>query len=474
MKHWTTTFLFVLGLATILSAANGGYSIKVSIEGFSEKELYLGYYLGDKQYLRDTAVADGSGAYTFTGEETLPGGVYLIVLPPDNNFFQILITEQQQRFSLKTKKEDFNKTVTFTGSPENTAFYQYLAFLSDKTKQAEPIRTALEKAADEAEKKKLQQELDKLGKEVTDFQLKFVKDNPGSFAAAIIKANLNQDLPEFQGTEDEKMRQAWYYTRQHYFDNINLADPHMLRTPFLFERLDNYVHKLHVQHPDSIILAIDDVLARLRPAQESFRFYLVHFLNTYATSKFVGMDAVYVHLVEKYYAAGDASWLSDEQLKKITENARVLKPLLVGKIAPNITMQKRDGSKVSLQEVDAEYTILYFWRYDCGHCKENLPFIKSFYEKYKDKGVKIFAVCVKFRDEVNDCWKYIDENGIGDWLHTVDPYLQSNYYTIYNVKTTPQIYILDRKKEIISKGIGGEQLEEVMDRIIEMRKAEEK
>jgi hypothetical protein len=98
--------------------------------------------------------------------------------------------------------------------------------------------------------------------------------------------------------------------------------------------------------------------------------------------------------------------------------------------------------------------------------------MKEFYEKFKDRGVKLVAVCVKFTKDVPDCWKYVDENEIGDWMHLVDPYHRSKFSKIYNVKTTPQLYILDKNKEIISKRIGAEQLEEVMDKIIEMNKQE--
>src|SRR5690606_21425838 len=39
----------------------------------------------------------------------------------------------------------------------------------------------------------------------------------------------------------------------------------------------------------------------------------------------------------------------------------------------------------------------------------------------------------------------------------------------YDIKSTPQIYILDSKKEILMKKIGAEQLGEVMDQIIKMK-----
>lgn len=463
-------------LATVLTgmAKENGYAISVRIKDFSQKELYLGYYLGDKQYLRDTAVADAKGNFVFKDTAMLGAGVYLVVLPPDNRWFQILITEKEQQFSIQTALEDLNKNISFTGAPENELFYRYLRFLSDLGQKAEPIQKEISETTDEAKKKSLQEQLEGLSKEVKDFQLRFVQENQGTFVSRIVAANINDEMPEFEGSEEEKTLKAVYHLRSHYWDRLDPAAPGMLRSPFLFEKLDYYVNKLHYQHPDSLAVAIDEVLARLRPSEEAFRFYLVHFLNAFATSKLVGMDAVYVHLAEKYYAKGDASWISEEQLKKIVENAQTLKPILLGKIAPDILMQRRDGTKIRLHDVKSPYTILYFWRHDCGHCKESTPIMKAFYEKYKDQGVKIFAVCVKFREEIEDCWKYVDENGTNDWIHTADPYLVSKYYTIYNVKTTPQIFVLDEKKEIISKSIGAEQLEEVMGRIMEMNKSAEK
>lgn len=94
--------------------------------------------------------------------------------------------------------------------------------------------------------------------------------------------------------------------------------------------------------------------------------------------------------------------------------------------------------------------------------------MKEFYEKYKDKGVKLVFVCMKFIDEIEGCWDYIDENEIGDWMYLVDFYYCSWYMKVYNIKLILQFYVLDCNKEIFFKWIGVEQLEEVMDCIIEM------
>lgn len=465
------TILLLLALVISASAilANGGYEIKVKVEGFTGQEIYLAYHYGDKQYIKDTVTQKVDDYFVMSGEEPLPPGFYLVVLPPDNNFFQLLIDGTDQEFMVTTTAANPAQHVKVEGSEENELFYNYMNMLSSKRPQLESLQKEMEAAADATKKQAVQDRIDELNQSVVDYQRQLVEEHPASYTAAIIRSGQSLDIPEYAGTEEEVQRKRWEYTKKHYFDNLDLSDPRMLRTPFLFQRIDYFVNKLQAQHPDSLSKAIDYVLQQAQPSEETFKFYLIHFLNSFAQSKIVGMDAVYVHLVDEYYAKGLAPWTEEEQLKKIVDNANTLRPLLIGKIAPDIQLQRKDGTPVRLHEVDAEYTVLYFWRYDCGHCKESTPVMKEFYEKFKDKGVEIMAVCVKFTEDVPDCWKYIEDNEIKDWLHTVDPYHRSRFSVTYDIKSTPQIYVLDRNKEIISKKIDAVQLEELMNHVLSMK-----
>lgn len=469
MKKITFLWLF-LAVSLAAFAQKGGYSIKVKLNGYTEKQLFLGYHFGEKQYLKDTALVNPQGFFVFEGEAPLPSGVYLIVMPPNNEYFQILINDKEQNFTITANPKDPVKDTKVEGSPDNKLLYDYLKYLSDKRPIADTMRSQLERLKDNPkEVERITKELEKLNDEVFAYQKELIAKNPKTLTAAIIKANLPLDFPTFTGTQQVQDSLKWRYSLQHFFDNIDMTDPRMLRTPFLFERIDYYIQKLNIQHPDTLSKAVDFVLEKVRPTEETFKYYLIHFLNFYAKSNIVGMDAVYVHLVEKYYATGKAPWTDSTQLKNIVENANELKPTLIGKIAPNIQLDGRDGKKFKLHDIQSEYTILYFWAYDCGFCKKSTPVMKEFYEKFKDKGVKLVAVCRKQVKDLPECWKYVDENGTSDWIHAFDPY---GFTNIYYVKTTPQIFILDKNKEIISKRIAPEQLNEVMDRIIEMNKKE--
>ena len=62
-----------------------------------------------------------------------------------------------------------------------------------------------------------------------------------------------------------------------------------------------------------------------------------------------------------------------------------------------------------------------------------------------------------------EAWRrYVYENEL-DWVNAADPYTRSNFRREYNVRTTPQIYVLDKDKKIIAKRLEAEQLAGVIE-----------
>lgn len=461
------SLFFSICLANLITAQTApasaaGYRIEIDVEGYDGENLRLANNLLDNQFLVDTAVANEEGSYVFSGDEPLPIGVYLVVTQPNNDYFQLLVAEDQ-RFSVKTDTTDLAK-LEVRGDRDNEVFAQYLAFLAKQRNSAAPLTAQLQDSTlTEKKRDAISAKLSKKDEEVAEYQRRLVDKNAGTFAAAIVKANMSHDVPEFADVEDDDERRdrQWRWLQKNYLSNVDLSDERLLRTPFLFEKLNYYVDRLVVQHPDTIGAAIDGILERMDPSGELFKYYVVHFVNkaAKASSKIVGMDALYVRLIDDYYKTGKAYWADEEQVGKMTAEADRIRPLLIGKQAPDLQMKRRDGTPVSLYEIDARYTILYFWQFACGSCKKSTPHMKQFYEKWKDEGVEIFAVCTK-QKEIDQCWEYIDDNAIDDWLHATDRYLR--FARDYDVRSTPSIFILDENKEIVSKKIGAEQLDELL------------
>lgn len=467
-------FLFLIAglmFSAVLSAtAPKGYEIRVQVQNYESDSLFLGFYYGDKQYLKDTAVLE-KGWFVFRKDEPLPPGTYLLVLRPDNSFVQININKGKQDLDIRFDAKDPVSSILVKGDTDNDAFYKYVRFLGKQRPVADSLRARLgSEGIGQSEKVAIEQRLQEMNREVTQFQRGIMRDHSGTITAQLVASVMEKDLPEFPDLDEKEQKLKQYrHFMDHYFDGLDLDDERLVRTSFFFGKISDYVSKHTVQIPDSINQSIDQVLQRIKGNEEAYKFFLVHFVNTYAKSNIIGFDAVYVHIVDSYYAKGEAPWVDEEQLSKMLKNAETLRPILMGKIAPDIRMERRDGSKVSLHEFSSPYTVLVFWAPDCGHCQKTMPQLIEFQDKFRPQGVEVFAVCTKLTDKVPDCWKMVDEKSMSNFLNVVDTYHQSRFSILYDVRSTPQIFILDEKKEILFKRLSVEQLDEVMTEIIDRR-----
>lgn len=450
------------------SATDAGYAIEVDVRGFTDTVAYLANYFLDKQYIVDTAeVTDGR--FAFVGEEALPQGTYLVVLPPDNEFAQVHL-DADQRFSLSTRVDDLMGGMRVEGSAENELFYDYLAFLGEARPAADSLRAiASDSTLAAAVREAAKEESAAVDERVKTYQTTLIEQHPGTLTAALLRSQRQPEVPEFAGTEEQQRQLRYRHFKDHYFDGVDLGDPRNLRSPYMAERVAYYLDKLVVPHPDSISRELDFLLGEMKPSPETFKFYTSKFLNDYAASNIVGMDAVYVHLGERYYLSGEADWADSTTVAKISENVAKVKPLLIGQPAPPLTVENREGEPLALADVDAPYTVLFFFDPECSHCKKQTPVLIDFVREYKDEGVKAVSVCSKFAPDDAECWAYVDEkDGMAELiLNGVDPYHKSKYKIRYDIFSYPQIFVLDADKNILSKRISAEQLPEVIDRLIE-------
>lgn len=465
--------LFFVFTVPLLSAQEGNYKIEFELENYSQNELIIGYYYGQQTLVQDTLRNEaGDGKFVLQGTDTLEQGIYLMLTVPDVEFIQFIVDENKE-FTLRTDGLNLS-AVTFEGSEINTKFYDYLGFVKSQRLLVNNLR------GQKAERDSLGQDatdlverIDNVNKGVKAFQLMLKTDYPESLLTMLIEANTQIDVPDFEGTDEEIQIQKYKYYKAHYFDKLRMADPRTLRTPFLHERIDYYVNKLTAQIPDSVNTSIDEILSLVHPATETYRYYLSYFLNTYHNSKLVGFDAVYVHVALKYYGKeGETPWVTEENLEKILDKARRTKPLLIGKQAPDFTAEDSLGNKITLSEVDADYTVLMFWKPSCGHCEKAMPHVVDFAAKYKDKGVEVVTFCTEGRKEYKKCWESVKEKNMQGLINLGDESGRSRAQSKFYSTSTPMIYIMDRSGEIIMKRIGGEQLETVMDEIIRIAKEE--
>ncbi|RMG65806.1 MAG: DUF5106 domain-containing protein [Bacteroidetes bacterium] len=444
-------FFLIASLLWHVSPAQKGYDIQVEIDGFEAKEAYLAYYLGDKQYIKDTTAVE-DGRFTFKGDEPLEGGIYLVVMPPDNRYFEIIVNTDQH-FSLRTDTADLVAHMKIKGSEENSVFYDDLIFLAEKRRESQQLQ-----AQGEAGKAALAA----LNEEVKTYRKSFMDRYPDFLYTKILRTMEDPEVPEAPPGADSLF--AFHYYRDHYFDQVDFADDRLLRTPVLYNKVNTYLERLTYRHPDSINLALDLIISKAEANEEVFQFFVVHYLNKYANSKIMGFDGIYVHLVEQYYMSGKAWWADSATVAKMAERALALSPTLVGRQAPDFRVTDVNGQPQSPHGIAAEYLILYFWDYDCGHCKKITPALTEAFLQYADYPVKLMAVSIN-GDEAT--WRERSKEYGLDAPHIVncqDHTRRSGFDKMYDIRSTPRILLLDKQKTILAKQISVDQLEDILNR----------
>jgi peroxiredoxin len=116
-----------------------------------------------------------------------------------------------------------------------------------------------------------------------------------------------------------------------------------------------------------------------------------------------------------------------------------------------------------LYDVKAKYTVMIFWDHGCGHCKKEIPkLVEQYNSKLKAKGVQVYAI--ETEDKPKEWKQFIKEHKL-NWINVCEPddYKRAVTKKIYDIYSTPVIYLLDENKIIKAKRIDSEQIVNIVD-----------
>lgn len=458
-----STFLFLF--VSFCSAGQAGFKIDLKIKGLKDTTVYLAYYSGESTFLKDTAHVDGTGSFTFDGKQPLDQGVYLVVL--NKKWIFDFVLSDQQHFSFETSTEDYVKNMKVVGDEDNRLYFENMIYNVERHKEASPfIKIIQDSTLKEDQKKEARGSFAKINDKVLAYQEAIISKYPASLTARMLKIGKPIEIPpppkKADGSIDSTFQLRYY--RQHYFDNFDLADQAMLRLPkpVYQEKLTEYLDKLFLQTPDSLMAAIDGLALKAKKNKETYKYLLWSCIYKYQRPAIMGLDEVYIRLYDKYYASGEMDyWISAAIKKNMKEYAEKIRTSLVGKTGANLMMQDQNLQPKSLYDIKKKYALIYFFDPDCGHCRQESPKLVEFYNKNKEKfNLEVFAVDTdssmqKMRTYIKDMkmtWHTV--NGPRSYLGL--------YSKSYYADTTPTIYILDDKKKIIAKGLPVDKVEDFL------------
>lgn len=125
-------------------------------------------------------------------------------------------------------------------------------------------------------------------------------------------------------------------------------------------------------------------------------------------------------------------------------------PAKVDYAAPELTMNDLDGNPVSLSSYRGRVVLVNLWATWCPPCREEMPTLEAFYEKYKSKGFVLLGLNQEETHDVVLPFVQTHELTFPIWLD-LDYMAQKEFHTM----NLPSSYVIDREGHVRLMWIGG-------------------
>ena len=215
----------------------------------------------------------------------------------------------------------------------------------------------------------------------------------------------------------------------HFWDGIEDFDGPTDENPILAAQIDFYFDKMVAPLPDSITLEISRLIEKTENNTDLRDFILWHLLERYRYPEYMSQDQVFVWLYDQYFSQLEIKDLNETNLALIQEKAERLRQLALFNVAPDIKL----GDSIDLQSIESNFTVLFFYDHDCDLCQQEMQDLDSVVAQHPE--------ITKLAIDMNTDDVQVDV-----------------LYDLYDIETTPLIYVLDRDKRIIAKKIRARQI----------------
>ncbi len=468
--------LSAIGFALILSCTGSSnnsdsrtshdfFQLDFTISGMNGGYVFLTGMYGGQFYTIDSFMVDSKGFSSIQHASLLPQGMYYVVLPDRYTSIQFIVTDEQN-FSMSSDVSDFIGHMQIKGNEETSLLYENLKFEQQYREEYEALRERVNRAPEgtpqavalEAERQA------KIDERVSYIQAA-AKKHPDAFFTKFKLAGQNPRLtaPKLPNGEIDNELLVTRY-RQHYWDGMDFSDERLLRTPVYSNKLRSFFEKVVPQQIDSLTKYAGIITRASMQSDSLFKFTANYVGMKYQEPTFMGSDAVYVYMVENFFTHELAYWAQPHEINRLQQDAAIRHSSMLGEKAKDIQVIAPDGNMISLLDSDAKLLVLYIYTPNCENCQKETPLVKQAYDRWKNKGVEVFALCT---DPDEDLWKnYIAQNDL-DWINAFDPMIESEYTFKYHIDITPEIYVLDQDRIIVARDLHAFQLDEIFGRHLE-------
>ncbi len=431
-------------------------NILFQVNGLKYPGVIIGFYQGGMAYRLDSVQVDTSVGSFRLRKAGLRPGIYFC-MANNGKLFDFILPQGTDSFAIQADIAHLD-AVSSPDSKENEAlfrFEQQRMAIENSFEAKKSMRDMVAQATknDAEALKPFDAELQALIAKTDSLALDFMEKHPEHLFAKMLRSVRPPEPPKqikaISKTGNPNPEYA-RWVQQHYWDNTDFSNEALLGNTFWQVYFDNFFARHVVPTPDSLMRAIDAVLAKTPRGGTFFQFIVLRVTQFYEQNDAPGADRIFVHMVDKYQRKGETPWLDIATLERLAYKADAHRPNLSGSLALNFTLPDETGKAVELYDITAPMTMLVFYSPLCTHCMEFMPKIYQVYLDYQVKGLAAIAINT---DDQGAYWKKFVAQQNWAWYDVDDHKKMEQLEKQYNAYNLPVIYLLDKDKRILAKRV---------------------
>lgn len=261
---------------------------------------------------------------------------------------------------------------------------------------------------------------------------------------------------------DEQSESEWYAI--HFWDSYNFSGHYQYSEEAFRRAFVEYIQAVKTVPLDVALEAIDQMMSLAATTEDSYWEQLEEAeMILYDPSSPHRNDLLWEAVMR--HAVGPKSPLDDVSKMRYHSMLKIVSRNQIGTTAADFAYTLPNGRQGTLHQIEADYTLLYFYNPGCSECKRTKQTIMAsghLYHLYREGLLKVLAI---FPDKEVDEWRrYLSENPSW-WISAYDKERRIHNEELYDLKAIPTLYLLDRQKRVILKDPTPEDLIYTLERI---------
>lgn len=425
--------------------------LKVSLSGITCDSLKLQSFNWKKKSGTNLVIPFNENV-VFKQKASINPGIYWLTADTTHIAEIIISPEKKQKLSIHLNHSE----VTFDNNAENTLYQQYMVQMREFNKQ----HAALNKEYEEARQlpaymlRTLADSLTARAQRIqharSAYEQKIIQENPKTLLASIVAANIS--MPEIPLNYYNNPSKIQEFVMQHFFDNFPWNDPRIFNTPIAEDKFKEYVDFVYqVDRPDLDTFVVK-ALKESSINETSHRLFferldkdLGYYMSNYK------VEHTYIKMLQYILATPNLEKVRrtfyEYELSTINKN-------LNGSIATDFRFINEKGDTSNLHSVQSEYILLFLHNPNCHTCREVRNRIANYEHLNQAIASGRLNVLTVYMEKDAKVWKhYLETEANPSYMHAwnFDTSIEDN--ALYETRTIPYMFLLDKDKRVIKKNI---------------------